>query len=157
MVHKPVIQYVGQFYVYGSEAKELAPKHKQRQTRFAAPQTAVETQRKIYVDPVALVGIVVAVVMLISLVVGAIQIRTTWQEYDAIERYLVELKRENTLLEHNYRSNYDLEEIRTTALALGMVPATEAKTIAVRVTIPEPEKEPTRWDDFVWFMKGLFA
>ena len=84
-------------------------------------------------------------------------LRSQLQEYDAIERYLMDLKEENALLDHNYRSNYDLEQIRTTALALGMVPATEANTIVVKVTMPEPEVEPTQWDDFIWFMKGLFA
>jgi len=29
--------------------------------------------------------------------------------------------------------------------------------MSLTVTMPEPEAEPTLWDDIVWFAKGLFA
>ena len=40
--------------------------------------------QRIYVDPVALVGIVVAVVMLVTMVMGALQIRRDWEEQTEI-------------------------------------------------------------------------
>ena len=73
MAKKPEIQYVGQFYVYGSEAQVVAPK-KKAQFRLPKPKLELEKIEKIYVDPVALLGLAVAVVMLVCMVVGACQI-----------------------------------------------------------------------------------
>ena len=157
MAAKPEIQYVGQFYVYGSEAKKLAPKQQPKKNHFQTPAVRPDNTVRIYVDPVALAGILVAVFMLVALVFSAVQIKPTWQEYNEVKDYMVELKRENAELEHKYRTGFDLEEIRAKALAIGMIPATEAQTIIVKVTIPEPEVEPTVWEDMVWFVKGLFA
>ena len=53
MDQKPVIQYVGQFYVYGSEVK--APKKKQQSAKVFLPKKPkTGKERRIYVDPVAI-------------------------------------------------------------------------------------------------------
>lgn len=159
MAAKPEIQYVGQFYVYGSEAKKLEPKHRER--RKAAPQLQPQEQaeqaRVISVDPVALIGLVVAVVMLVSLVFSAVQIGDTWVEYEHISQYMSRLKQINAELEHTFITNYNIEEVEAAALALGMIPATEAKTLLIPVSIPQPEPEPGLWEELCWFMEGLFA
>lgn len=157
MVQKPEIQYIGQFYVYGSEARQAAPKQSQRKSKYLLPEIRPQREQWIYVDPVALCAMVVAVVMLVALALGALQISESWREYDAMEQYLVELKKENSQLEHTYREGFVLEEIESAALALGMIPATEVEVIPVKVTVPEPEAEPTAWDEIVWFLTGLFA
>ena len=157
MAQKPEIQYVDQFYVYGSEAKKLAIRQQTVKSRAAEFQPHKDQVRTICIDPVALVGLVVAVVMVVALAMGAMQIKATWETYDAVSAYLLEVKMENTNLEHDYRTSYDLAEVEATALAIGMIPATEAKTIVVDVTVPEPQPEPTFWDDVRWFVKGLFA
>jgi len=156
MAKKPEIQYVGQFYVYGSEAQALAPK-KKAQFQLPKPRLELEKIEKIYVDPVALIGLAVAVVMLVCMVVGACQISSCWQEYEQMSHYLSELKRENARLEHSYHISYDLEDVEAKALAMGMVPAEEIPRMSVRVIVPTPEAEETAWDEFVWFMQGLFA
>jgi hypothetical protein len=38
-----------------------------------------------------------------------------------------------------------------------MVPIEEAQVIHISVELPEPEPEPSFWDDVVWFFSGLFA
>ena len=38
-----------------------------------------------------------------------------------------------------------------------MIPAAEAQTMSLWVTIPEPEPERTIVDEIVWFLEGLFA
>lgn len=157
MAAKPEIQYIGQFYVYGSEARKLELKPQPVKAKREKTVARQEPVQVISVDPVALIGLVIAVVMLASLVIGAVQISNTWQEYDAVERYLAELKQENARLDHEYRTGYDLAEIEQTALAIGMIPATEANTIIVKVTVPEPEPEVTVWEEMIWFMNGLFA
>ena len=157
MVHKPDIQYIQQFYVYGSEAKvlELKPVPKKPKTRLPKPK--VEKAAKIYIDPLAVCGLVVAAVMLVVMIAALVQFRGVCQEQDRLENYVSALDEKNADLELRYHSGYDLEEIRERAQALGMVPMEENPPVSITVTIPEPEPEPTAWDDFVWFLSGLFA
>ena len=156
MAAKPEIQYVGQFYVYGSEAKKLEPKRHERKRTAVLEQPKIEQTRVISVDPVALIGLVVAAAMLVCLAVCAMQIGETWQEYEAVTDYMAQLMMENASLKHEYVNSYDLAEVEATALALGMIPATEANTIILPVHIPTAEAEPTFWEDLVWFAQGLF-
>ena len=74
-----------------------------------------------------------------------------------MSHYLSELKRENARLEHNYYTSYDLQEVEAQAIAMGLVPLDQIPTLSVRVTVPVPEPEETAWDEFVWFIQGLFA
>ena len=157
MAAKPEIQYVGQFYIYGSEARKLEPKRQERKKTTVLEQSKTEQTRVISVDPVALVGLLVAAAMLVCLAVCATQIGDTWQEYEAVSNYMTQLMMENSSLKHEYVNSFDLAEVEATALALGMIPATEANTIILPVHIPTAEPEPTFWEDLVWFAQGLFA
>ena len=155
MERKPDIQYIGQFYVHGSEARELARQEQAKQAKTRLPLERLKNIQKVYLDPVAIVGIAVAVVMLVVMVIGAMQIATAWEQCEQMSGYVDDLKRENAVLEHGYRSGFDLEDIREKALALGMIPVEEAETITVLVTMPVTEPEPTWWEDIVWFLEGL--
>ena len=157
MAAKPEIQYVGQFYVYGSEARKLEPKRQEHKKNTFREQPKMEQTRVISVDPIALIGLVVAAAMLICLAVCAMQIGDTWQEYEAVSNYMSQLMMENSSLKHEYVNSFDLAEVEAAALALGMIPATEANTIIVPVHVPVAEPEPTFWEDLVWFAQGLFA
>ena len=121
MERKPDIQYVGQFYIHGSEARELARKEQEKQARTRLPLERLQNIQKVYLDPVALMGIVVSVVMLVVMIVGAVQISRAWATYEQMSVQLAALQRENDVLEHGYRSGYDLEEIRIQAEAMGMI------------------------------------
>ena len=79
------------------------------------------------------------------------------QEYESVSNYLTHLMMENASLKHQYANSFDLAEVEAAALALGMIPATEANTIILPVHIPAAEPEPTFWEDLVWFAQGLFA
>ena len=136
MAAKPEIQYVGQFYIYGSEAKKLELKPQERKKTAFLEQPKTEQTRVISVDPVALIGLVVAAAMLICLAVCAAQIGDTWQEYEAVSNYMSQLMMENSSLKHEYVNSFDLAEVEAAALALGMIPATEANTIIVPVHVP---------------------
>ena len=157
MNQKPKIQYVGQFYVHGSEARQLQLQEEKRQAKTRLPLTRIQNIEKIYVDPVALVGIAAAVVILVTMVLGAIQIKRDWVQYEQVSGYVSELKRENARLTHAYRSSYDLEDIKSKALAMGLVPVSELETTSVMVTVPVPEPEPTRMQEMKPFLEGLFA
>ena len=157
MNQKPKIQYVGQFYVHGSEARQLQLQEEKRQAKTKLPLARIKAIEKIYVDPVALVGIAVAVMMLVTMVLGAIQLKRDWDQYEQVAAYVSELKKENARMNHLYRSSYDLEDIKTKAVSMGMVPKNELQTMAVTVTIPAPEVEPTRMEEIKFFLEGLFA
>ena len=157
MNQKPKIQYVGQFYVHGSEARQLQQQEEKRQAKTRLPLARIQAIEKIYVDPVALAGIVVAVMMLVTMVLGAVQIKRDWDQYERVSAYVSELKRENARMSHAYHSSYDLEDIKTKALAMGMVPRNEVQTMSVTVTVPEPEVELTRMEEIKGFLEGLFA
>lgn len=157
MNQKPKIQYVGQFYVHGSEARKLQLQEEKRQAKTKLPLARIKAIEKIYVDPVALVGIAVAVMMLVTMVLGAIQLKRDWDQYEQVAAYVSELKKENARMNHLYRSSYDLEDIKTKAVSMGMVPKSELQTMAVTVTIPAPEVEPTRMEEIKFFLEGLFA
>ena len=157
MNQKPKIQYVGQFYVHGSEARALQLQEEKRQAKTKLPLARIQKIEKVYIDPVALAGIAVAVVMLVTMVLGAIQIKRDWDQYERVSSYVSELKRENARLSHAYHLSYDLEDIKTKALAMGMVPKSELQTMAVNVTVPEPEVELTRMEEVRLFLEGLFA
>ena len=157
MNQKPKIQYVGQFYVHGSEARQMQLQEEKRQAKTKLPLARIKAIEKIYVDPVALVGIAVAVMMLVTMVLGAIQLKRDWDQYEQVAAYVSELKKENARMNHLYRSSYDLEDIKTKAVSMGMVPKSELQTMAVTITIPEPEVEPTRMEEIKFFLEGLFA
>ena len=157
MNQKPKIQYVGQFYVHGSEARQLQLQEEKRQARNSLPLAKIQTIEKIYVDPVALAGIVVAVVMLVTMVLGAVQLKRDWEQYERTAAYVSDLKKENARLNHAYHLSYDLEDIKAKALAMGLVPKSELETVAITVTVPEREPVLTRRDEIRLFLEGLFA
>ena len=144
MTEKPKIQYIGQFYVPGSEAQVLAPKKKKKKAKTKLPIAKQEQVKAIYIDPVALIGITVAVVMLTVMVVGALQLRSDWAQYEQMSNYVSRLNQNNAELERTYRDGYDLEDIRDKALALGMVPVEEVPSRTITVTLSQPKPERTR-------------
>ena len=157
MNQKPKIQYVGQFYVHGSEARQLQLQEQKRQAKTKLPLARIQRIEKVYVDPVALIGIAVAVVMLVTMVLGAVQIKRDWDQYERVSAYVSELKKENARMNHAYRLSYDLEDIKIKAQAMGMVPKQELQTMTVAVTVPVQEAEPTRMEEIKLFLEGLFA
>ena len=121
MSQKPKIQYVGQFYIHGSEARQLELQEKKKQAKSKLPLERLRKIEVVYLDPVAIFGIVTALVMLTVMILGVLQIRDDWKEYRVMSNYVSRLNSENDELQADYRSQYDLEDIRIKAQALGMV------------------------------------
>ena len=157
MSQKPKIQYVGQFYIHGSEARQLELQEKKKQAKSYLPLERLRKIEVVYLDPVAIFGIVTALVMLTVMILGVLQIRDDWKEYRVMSNYVSRLNSENAELQADYRSQYDLEDIRIKAQALGMVPKSDLEVRTVYVTIPQPEPEMTWLEELQWFLSGLFA
>ena len=161
MAQKNEIQYVGQFYIHGSEARKLAEEQKKNLAKTKLPLERLKNIQRIYVDPVALIGIGVAIFMAVTMVLGAMNIRNAWDAYEDMQDHLTWLKGENARLSLEYTHGYDLAEIEAAAITLGLVPKDSLNTVPVRVTVPEIPEEPTAWEAFTdyveWFVDGLFA
>ena len=157
MSQKPKIQYVGQFYIHGSEARQLELQEKKKQAKSKLPLERLRKIEVVYLDPVAIFGIVTALVMLTVMILGVLQIRDDWKEYRVMSNYVSRLNSENAEMQADYRSQYDLEDIRVKAQALGMVPKSDLEVRTVYVTIPQPEPEMTWLEELQWFLSGLFA
>ena len=157
MSQKPKIQYVGQFYIHGSEARQLELQEKKKRAKSKLPLERLRKVEVVYLDPVEIFGIVTALVMLTVMILGVLQIRDDWEEYRVMSNYVSRLNSENAQLQADYRSQYDLEDIRVKAQALGMVPKSELEVRTVYVTIPQPEPEMTWLEEIQWFLSGLFA
>jgi hypothetical protein len=155
MAYKPEIQYIEQFFIPGSEAPQLQPQRGGQPAR--KPRVQQEKKIRILVDPVAMLGLVVAVTMLVLMAVGVYQYNAASRRNEAVSDYLLQLQDTNITREYQYRTKLDLNKIAEQAKALGMIPASEAQTITVHVEVPQPEPENTWWDDLVWFLEGLFA
>ena len=65
------------------------------------------------------------------------------------------ITRENARLAQLYRTSLDLEAVQAQAEKLGMVPAEELEHRELVVTVGQTPEEPTAWENFLWFVKGL--
>ncbi len=159
MNQKPKIQYVGQFYVYGSEARalELNQQTPKAAKKKADPVVQPEKLHVIHVDPVALIAIAVSFVMLASMIAGLQQLHSDWAEYQTVSGYVHQLRENNHTKTEAFRETYIRSDIRDKASTMGMIPKEEAERMVVTVTAPEIQPEPTWVDNVIWFMKGLFA
>ena len=161
MAQKPYkhnIEYIQKFYSHGSAAKviEFQPAY-QEEPKPRLPKQEKAPATTICIDPIAFCGIMVAVVMLVVMIAGMIQLDVISQDHAVMENYVMQLREENALMTQQYTSGYDLEDVAATARSLGMIPVEEAQTISIRVQVPVREPEPTFVDNIIWFLSGLFA
>ena len=158
MARKSDIRYVC-YYTDGSAARQLEVKPP---VKKKAPIPKARPLKKIVVriDPVAVGGIVLSAVMLILMLVGSIQLYTTRQQAQQMREYAAYLSEENASLSQTYEEGYDLAEVERSALALGMIPAEEAKNITISVAVPaapQQEQESGMWARMSAFIEDLFA
>ena len=108
-------------------------------------------------DPVALLGIVVAVAMLLMMAVGVSQLRVEQEKCAVMEDYIQRLEICNRQLEEEYVASCDLEAVEKTALALGMIPAEQATCTTITVEPVQAQEQVTLWSRIGTFLTGLFA
>ena len=99
------VQYI-RLYTDGSAARKLEVPSVIKQQ----PRRKRKAQKKIilHVDPVAILGLAVAAVMLILMLTGVSELRAAQQKTAQMEQYVVSLEQNNAQLEENYHSGYDL-------------------------------------------------
>ena len=148
------IRYI-QYYADGSAARQF---ELPLQPKKQSPQPRRRKQKKtvLHVDFVAMAGILVAVVMLILMMVGVSELIAANEEVAKLESYVDQLEHERTQLQNTYRESYDLEDVRTEALKMGLISAQQAQTVTVRaepISVAEAPAEHSLWT----FLTGLFA
>ena len=156
MLAKPDIQYVTQFYSYGSEAKVLELKPAQKK-KSALPKVRPTQKICIQVDPVAWAGIFIAVVMVVLMAVSVNSYLDVCADYTVMNNHVIELQNFNVEKQQEYAGMYNPDDIREKALALGMIPMEEAEVVFISPVIPEPEPETLWYENISWFLSGLFA
>jgi len=149
------VQYI-RYSTDGSAARQYWPVFPKTHTTTVT-KTHRHSRTRIYVDPVAILGIAVAACMLIMMVVGVFQLKNAQQKAVQMERYVSQLSAQSKALENQYEAGYDLKEVEQTARALGMIPVAEASQYSVSVFVPQAEEEQTFWDRIGTFLTGLFA
>lgn len=155
MARKPDIQYV-RYYTDGSAARQLEV-YSPRKNKTAAPRPRKQKGYVIYVDPLAVGGILLAAVMLVMMLVSSIRLVVARQELSNAQAYVTTLTQSNEQLRKTYDASYDLEEVEKSALALGMIPISQATTIFVDVEEVEIIEEPTFWERVSMKLAELFA
>ncbi len=154
MARKTEVRYVN-FYTAGSAAYQYEPLPK-KQVVLPKPKTKRQKKIVLRLDPVVVVGVCVAFVMLIMMIVGLFQLGAAQQQAKQMERYVALLQDKNEDLEKTYYDGFDPEEIRQIATAMGMIPVEQAPKVYISVP-QETVEEPTVWENIYVFLTGLFA
>ena len=156
MAKQHAIQYVS-FYTDGSAARKITPAAPEIKT--VLPQQKKQKRKVIRLDPVAILGITVALCMLIMMFVGVSALNAAREETQVMRNYVETLEQKNIRLQEDYANSYNLEEIRNTALALGMIPAQQAQEITISVTPAEPMQQQavSAWSSIVMLLADIFA
>lgn len=156
MVQRVDVQYID-FYTQGSAARKIQPAVKTQTGTL--PQIKKRKIQRIYVDPVAALGTVVAICMLVMMMVGISQLRSEQQKTAEMAAYVEQLQAKNTALQAQYEEECDLEAVEKTALALGMIPQPQAAHTTIQVELPAAENDTqvTLWQRIGTFLTGLFA
>ena len=146
-----------QFYTPGTAAVKVAVQDEQ--TWAPLPEPKQEKKIPIYVDPMAAIGFMVAVCMLILMAVGVSQLNHARREVATLEHYVAQLTAENYALEETYTAGYEPAKVRSEALEMGMVPVDEIphKQIYVTVSHVEVVEDPSLWTQVTTFLTSLFA
>lgn len=157
MTQRASVQYV-RFYTHGTAARKLEYAVPEKKQMTALPKPKKVKRRKIYVDPVAILGVVVAVCMLIVMTVGIKQLQQAQHDAVVMELYVEQLTQENEILTAEYAGSYDIEMVEQTARSLGMVPRENVPHSTIEVTPAiEIVEEPTVWENIGTLLTNLFA
>lgn len=156
MANRPEIQYI-QFYIDGTAAKQLDPVTPEKTQPKPAKKTRSHLKR-IYIDPVAIIGIMVSAMLLITMTVGVFRLKQANEQQRAMRLCVAQLRLENRDLQEDYTNTINLDKVHQQAMALGMVPASEAKVNAIVLSAPHVEEAPvTLWQQVSTFLASLFA
>ncbi len=150
------VQYV-RFTTYGNTARKIIQTPAMPRKAVLPKPRSKQKRKVIYLDPVAVLSIMVAFCLVLTMTVGIVQFATARREAAQMEEYVARLSSENQELSHQYDSGYDIQQIEKSAKALGMVPRDQVQTVSIQVTPPQQEQTVTLWERIGTFLTSLFA
>jgi cell division protein FtsL len=159
MARQPDIQYV-RYYTSGSAARKIEPQPEKKKKNPVAPQRPrVRREKKtvIHLDPISVLAVMVAGIMLITMAVGMLRLGAVNAEVKAMDDYVAQLQQENTALRQEYEAGYDLKDVEQKALEMGLVPIEQVEHVTVELPEISVEEEPTFWEKGAAFFSELFA
>lgn len=136
------VQYVN-YYCAGSSALKVAPAISVKPLEI--PRKKKVKKLVLRIDPIACTGILLAAVMMILLSVGFVQLSNVRAEAATMESYVDILQQENDALQAEFEAGYNLEEVESVALALGMVPEDQVRHISVPADDAAQESQTEGW------------
>lgn len=143
------------FNTAGSSALKVAPAIPLK--TLALPSRKKRKRITLYLDPVATAGIVMAAIMLILMAVGVSRLNRVRNSEAVMAAYVDTLQAENEALQAEFEAGFDLKEVEKNALALGMVPASQAEQGKIQVASPNTEEKSGALANFFTFLTKLFA
>ena len=155
MARKPDVQYI-RYMTDGSSARALQPAKPKAKTKLPRIRIRLPESPVIRLDPLAIGGMIVSVIMVVLMVVNCVQLSAVQKEANALDDYVDYLQTENARLMEEYNAGYDLDDIRQKALALGLVPVDQVQRITVSVPVPQNEAETAEDTGLITFLAGLF-
>ena len=151
------VQYI-RFYSYGSAAEkvELTPREKKKVT-LPRPRLDRVGEKIQKMDPLALLGMTVAVAMLLCMLLGVAKVNRVNAELQDAKLLVSKLEAENDRRRTEYAHELDLAEIRVSAEAMGLGPVEEGRHVKLRLPEPVAVEEITWWEQWILDFKALFA
>ena len=154
MANQIDIRYID-FSTEGNAARKFAPAQKKK---VQLPDARRKARRVLTIDPLALIGVAVAVCMIVFMGIGVLRLQAAQEKNMQMAQYVDSLSEKNTALQAEFNEVCDLEEVRQLALALGMIPKLEAPQTGITMYVPEePVASPSLWEQIGTFLAGLFA
>ena len=147
-----------QFYTAGSAAQKVELVDERQWAPL--PEYQIRKKKRIHIDPVAITGILAAIFLMITMMIGVNKLVEQRTEAARMEAYVTQLQEENRSLSKEYAAGYDLSVVENRALNMGMVPKAEANEITIYVPAEAPVEQPQSvapWDQITTFLAGLFA
>ena len=155
MARQTEVRYIS-YYMVGSAACQVEP-FDYRKKEVKLPKQRKKKKIVLYVDPMAVLGIVVAFTMFVLMIAGIVRLSILTNDAQRMGEYAATLQVQNDALRQTYEAGFDLEEIRQIAEARGMVSMDQAQHVQIHVSVPQEVQEPTAWESFLTFLTGLFA
>ena len=155
MAKQPDIRYI-RLYTDGNAARKVQPVSLKNTIRL--PKVKRNKKLILRIDPVAVLSMAVAAVMMVLMVVGVVKLNAAQRQEAVMAEYVETLKTKNEFLENTYSSGYDIEEVEQLALALGMVPKEQVQKVTVSIAQDQEQAPmPDTWERFCIFLADLFA
>lgn len=154
MANQIEIKYID-FSTEGNAARKFAPVSKKK---AQLPNAKRKTRYVLTIDPLAMIGIALAVCMMIFMGIGMSRLGYAQDQNQQMAQYVQSLSEKNAALREEFNTVCDLEQVRELALALGMIPKMEAPQTGITMYVPEETVEtPSLWEQIGIFLAGLFA